>query len=212
MNQALTITNAEQLPVITQVNPVASMLSYPAWLGSLINAVSRNENGMNVWTRQPEVPNALMPTGGQREAIEARCSQLERMAVPGPEKRALQAIGKLVGFYATGQLNESQAAVKCEVYLSTVNDLPAWAVEEAVNRWFRGECGDAYNYSFAPSPAVLREIAGYVARVAAGQLILFRRILNAKALPPPVTEEQRAALAVRAQEIIRNATPQETTS
>jgi hypothetical protein len=135
-----------------------------------------------------------------------RCSQLERMAVPGPEKRALQAIGKVVGFYATGQLNESQAAVKCEVYLSTLNDLPAWAVEEAVNRWFRGECGEGHNYSFAPSPAVLREIASFVARVAAGQLILFRRILNAKALPPPVTEEQRAVIAARAQDIIRNST------
>jgi hypothetical protein len=151
---------------------------------------------------------SLMPSSGQRDAIESRCQQLERMAVAGPEKRALKAIAKLVGFYATSGLSESQAAVKGEVFLSVVNDLPAWAVEEAVERWFRGQCGNR-NYDFAPSPAVLRETAEDITRIAAGQLVILRRILNAKALPPPLTEEERARIAERATDIIRNAQPKE---
>lgn len=200
----LTATEAARLSAITTADPVGSMLSLPEWLGSLINAVSRNPEGMPVWSRQPEIPTSLMPSGGQRTAIESRCLQLERMAVAGPEKRALQAVAKLVGFYATTGLSEQQAAVKAEVYLSAVNDLPAWAVEEAVTRWFRGQCG-VRNYEFAPSPAVLREIADDIAKIAAGQLVVLRRILNAKALPSPIADEDRAAMAEKARAVIRGA-------
>jgi len=141
-----------------------------------------------------------MPTGGQRAAIEHRCEQLERMAVAGPEKRTLQAVGRLVGFYATNSMSESQATVKTEVYMRAVNDLPAWAIDEAVDRWFRGGCG-ARNYEFAPSPAVLRDVATGIAQIAAGQLVLMRRILNAKAVPE-IPEEERAKQAERVRKLL----------
>jgi hypothetical protein len=197
---ALTKTEMADLTVITAAAPVASMLSLPEWLTSLVNAVSQTPEGAKIWTRQPEIPSRLMPTGGQRAAIEQRCGQLERMAVAGPEKHALNSLGRLVGFYATGNLSESQAAVKAEVYMRAVNDLPAWAIDEAVDRWFRGECGER-NYEFAPSPAALREIAQGVARIAAGQLVLLRRILNAKAVPE-IPEEERAKQAERVRKLL----------
>jgi hypothetical protein len=45
-------------------------------------------------------------------------------------------------------------------YLSAIDDVPPWAVAEAIRRWHRGEGGgkDA-NYRFAPAPAELRYAA-----------------------------------------------------
>ena len=195
----LSIPDAE-LPVITTAAPVDSMLSLPRWLRSLVSAVSQTPEGAKIWTRQPELPSRLMPTGGQRVAIEERCEQLERMAVAGPEKRALMSLGRLVGFYATGGLSEQQATVKAEVYMRAVNDLPAWAVDEAVDRWFRGEAGQR-NYDFAPSPATLREVAQGVASIAAGQLVMMRRILNAKPIDE-IPDEVREANIQRVKQIM----------
>lgn len=197
---ALTETDQAGLPTITTADPVASMLSLPEWLTSLVNAVSQTPEGARIWNRQPEVPIRLMPNGGQRAAIERRCEQLERMAVAGPEKRALMSLGRLVGFYATNGLSEAQATVKTEVYMRAVNDLPAWAIDEAVDRWFRGEAGER-NYEFAPSPATLREIAQGVARIAAGQLVLMRRILNARPIGE-IPDEVREANIQRVKQIM----------
>lgn len=192
------------LPAIGQARPVEGLLSLPQWLTSLIDAVSRTPTGEPTWSRAPEIPASKMPTGAMRAAMEARCSQLEAMAAAGPEERTVAAVTKLMTFYATAGMTREQAAVRGEVFVDAVVDLPGWAVEEAVRRWFRGACGTR-NYDFAPSPATLREIASDIASIAAGQLIVLRRILAAKPLPAPLTDEQRAENLRRLGEIMGDA-------
>ena len=48
--------------------------------------------------------------------------------------------------------------------MCALDDLPPWAVQGAVLRWNRGDCGtdnrgEPYNYHWCPAPAALRRIA-----------------------------------------------------
>jgi hypothetical protein len=198
----LTRTDAATLlPAIPRNAPVEAMLRLPAWLDLLVHSVSRTEEGAPTWSREPKIPASLMPTGPQRAAIDARIAQLDRMAVPGPQDRALAAITKLVMFYATSGLSEDQAAIRGAVFLEALDDMPAWAIEEAVRRWFKGKAGEQ-RYDFAPSPAALRAITEDIAKIAAGQRVVMRRILAAEPLAPPVSDDVKAKHAAEAQALI----------
>lgn len=134
-----------------------------------------------------------MPTGPQRAALERRCADLEAMGAPGPEAKIAKSVSGLLAFYATGRTGDASVDVKLRGFMVAVDDLPAWAVAEAIRRWFRGDCGQ-HNYEFAPAPATLRQIATDVSRIARGQLVLFRRILNARPDIEP-TDEERGRVA-----------------
>lgn len=147
-----------------------------------------------------------MPTGPQRAAIEGRCIELEKLGHPGPEKGLVKAIAGLLAFYATGRTGEGGTDVKIRGYMIAVEDLPAWAVGEAIRRWFRGQCGQQ-SYDFAPAPAVLRQVASEVALGARGQLVVMRRLLNAKPADEITAEERAATLAKLDAEGILTAKP-----
>lgn len=115
------------------------------------------------------------------------------MLVPGPEANLVRTVGGLLAFYATGRTDEGSSDVKLRGYILAVEDLPAWAVGEAARRWFRGDCG-AQRYDFAPAPATLRSIAQGIAQVAAGQLVVMRRILAAQP-SEEISAEERARVA-----------------
>ena len=48
---------------------------------------------------------------------------------------------------------------RAEAFLSALDDIPPWAIAEAIKRWHRGECGQGYNCCWAPAPAELRELS-----------------------------------------------------
>jgi hypothetical protein len=51
------------------------------------------------------------------------------------------------------------AEAKSEAYMAALDDVPCWAVQEAMRRWYRGECGAKHDYRWQPAPATLRELA-----------------------------------------------------
>lgn len=197
MARDLTLTADATLPAINPNDP-ASLLSVPRWTDTLMRAVSRTTDGHPIWERSPKIPATSMPSGPQRVAIERRCGELEAMTQPGPEDVAARSVGGLLAFYATGKTDKTTASVKLRGYMLAVEDLPAWAVTEAVRRWFRGGCGHA-NYEFAPPPAKLRQVAEDVASLARGQLIIMRRILAAEATEPPKPVDRALVERLRAE-------------
>lgn len=40
-----------------------------------------------------------------------------------------------------------------------LDDIPPWAIADAIKRWHRGECGEGYCYRWAPAPAELRKLS-----------------------------------------------------
>lgn len=127
-----------------------------------------------------------MPNGHQRAAITQRIEDLQQAARPGPWNRTLVVLGELVTEYASARLDEDTAAIKIDAYRDAVEDLPAWAVREAVRRWRRGDVsGDPEDLDFAPRPARLRRIAQSIAATAIGQALRLQRILEAEAEDTP---------------------------
>jgi hypothetical protein len=64
----------------------------------------------------------------------------------------------LLAFPITNGTSEAGRA-RAEAYLLALDDVPPWAIAEAIKRWHRGECGDGYNYRWAPAPAELRALS-----------------------------------------------------
>lgn len=114
-------------------------------------------------------------------------------------------LGELVAEYATARLDADTADIKIGAYRDAVEDLPAWAVREAIRRWRRGDVsGDTRDLDFAPKPARLRRLAEGIAATASGQAIRLRRILAAEA-EEPVSEAQAAENQRRYAEALKEA-------
>ncbi|WP_336488314.1 hypothetical protein [Methylobacterium nigriterrae] len=101
-------------------------------------------------------------------------------------------LGEIVNEHAPARLDDDTADIKIGAYLDAVDDLPAWAIREAMRRWRRGEVsGDARDLDFAPKPPRLRRLAQSIAATASGQAIRLQRILDAQP-EDEMPEEARA--------------------
>lgn len=99
----------------------------------------------------------LKLTSEQRGMIEARLAEIVAMT-SGTRSReaALGLIGKMLLAYPMANGSAESGKARGEAYLDALDDVPPWAIAEAVRQWHRGECGPDHNYRFAPAPAELR--------------------------------------------------------
>jgi hypothetical protein len=70
----------------------------------------------------------------------------------------------LLAFPAAGSASEAAAQARSDVYDDALGDLPPWAINAAIKRWAKGEVPadlnmGVLNFTFAPSPAILRKLA-----------------------------------------------------
>ena len=87
--------------------------------------------------------------------------RIESQFAPSAAERSgkFKVLCKMLMVAPTTDKSDESTVAKVSVYLDdALDDLPAWAVENAVRRWHRAECG-GHNYTFAPAPGVLRGIA-----------------------------------------------------
>lgn len=71
---------------------------------------------------------------------------------------------------------------RAEAFVSALDDIPPWAIAEAIKRWHRGECGHGYNYHWAPAPAELRELSMERLRPAKETIAHLEAVLGALSL------------------------------
>jgi len=93
----------------------------------------------------------------------------------------LASVSKMIMALGGKKFSDLTGEAKGEAYMLALNDVPCWAVEETVRKWYRGEFDKEYDYSFPPSPAVLRKHAReeqYMVRHRARRL---RELLQAQA-------------------------------
>ena len=210
MAQDLQRASPVSLPAVDLREP-ASLLLLPQWLATQVARVSDLGYGRTIVDpvtkavvgQVATIPKSQMPTGAQRLAIAQRIEELQAACRPGPTPRLIGILAELVAEYATARLDEDTADIKITAYRDAVEDLPAWAVREAIRRWRRGEVsGDTRDLDFAPKPARLRRIAQGIAATATGQAIRLQRILEAEA-EEPVSDAARAENAERADALVR---------
>jgi hypothetical protein len=198
MSRALTRVPTGGVPALPTVEPgnaAVAICSLPPWLTSRLDAVSPwGEETEIAGRRRPTIPTSSTLTGEMRAALERRCAELEALTLPGPADATLCKVGEMVRFFSGTRIDETAVKVKLDVYLQAVGDLPAWAVVEAIGRWYRGEGPAGINCEFAPAPGVLRRIASGISAAAAGQIVSLRRLLDAVPMDGVLPREDRPNL------------------
>lgn len=96
---------------------------------------------------------------------------LNKLSGPAPidsvdaEAALLVVLTKMMLVLPVTKQNEQSAEARGEAYMVALDDLPIWAVEAAIRRWYRGDVGTnadgepRFDCHWAPQPADLRELA-----------------------------------------------------
>lgn len=137
------------------------------------------------------LPAALMPTEAQRQAMASHQDSLRSFLLDTPahsvqaETRVATAIAKLVTVLAGERKSDLADEARSEVYMDVLDDVPCWAVEAAVRRWFKHDCGSdergkAHDYKWAPDPGTLRKIAQQEVYGLSDRIGQIQRVLEAR--------------------------------
>gem|GEM_PF-2514586 len=185
------------------------MPSLPEWVASRIASL-RDEaqpDRTGRWRQVATLPASSILEGGDREAIEQHAIALEHLCADTPansvvvEAAMLVIITKLMMVLPAMTQNEQSAEARGEAFMSALDDIPAWAVQSAIRRWHRSDCGNdargrAYDYHWCPAPAELCRIAFAEMWRIKGRAQSLRRLLSAE---PRIefTDEHRREMSER---------------
>lgn len=152
---------------------LVTTLSLPPRMASLASSIMEVDG-------RPALPAALMPSETERASIASRVASLEEELAPASRGQIIEVVTALLMSSPQQAMNDQTASAKLRVYAAALDDLPAWALRSAAQKWMRGECEG--NVAFAPSPGQLRRIAE--AEIARHRAVIerLRRVLNARPL------------------------------
>lgn len=129
-----------------------------------------------------------MPTTEQRALIERHEKALAAIMEMTPYEderhgeQTMLAVTKMMLVLPSRESGDLVGQAKGEAYMAALEDIPSWAVEEAMRKWYRAECGDKMDYKWQPGPATLREIAMIEVYRVMGTRRRLREILAAEPL------------------------------
>ena len=165
---------ATELARIAPINNPARLESLPAWLQLQTDALAREAYPDTPGKTLPVLPANLIPNSSERAMIERHIATLQRVLGLG-EKIVLreqtltnsQALGVLIaGLLIKGsgaKLDKASSDALTEDYLDALEDVPAWAIREALRKWNRGESrptgSKAHDFGWRPMPPTLRALA-----------------------------------------------------
>lgn len=113
----------------------------------------------------PVLPAAAMPTREQRALIEQHEAALSAIMEMTPDEderhgeQTMTAVTKMLLVLPSRESGDLMSQAKGEAYMAALEDVPSWAVQEAMRKWYRAECGEQFDYRWQPAPSTLREIA-----------------------------------------------------
>lgn len=185
----------------------AQMPSLPEWVVSRLESLKDNwQNGNTVLT----LPAALVLTEAQKEMVSQHIAALDRLVEFTPansadcEAETLVIVTKMLLALPAQRSTEAGNEAKGEAYLAALDDVPPWAVQEAVRKWYRGEHGAKYDYRWSPVPADLRALARSEEYKIRGRMQMLKRVRDAVPLVE-FSDEYRADMLKRIQAIVHAA-------
>jgi hypothetical protein len=118
----------------------------------------------------PTLPENLILSVAERDEIGRHIGDLDALCGPTPidssaaEGEMLIELTSMMLVLPAAAQNEASAEARGTAYLAALDDLPPWAVQSAIRRWYRGdagtnESGAPYDFHWAPAPAELRRVA-----------------------------------------------------
>jgi hypothetical protein len=108
----------------------------------------------------------------------------EDVAAVTADQAKLILVTKMLMAKASAAMSPEGAAAKGESYMTALHDLPAWAVEQAIAEWYRGEVPgvDPADFKWSPDSSALRRIAKDAVRHYADLMGKLKLVLAAKHL------------------------------
>lgn len=184
-------------PIPLPSNP-AQLPSLPGWLRqrsvALASAVQPDSSGK--YRQTPILPREMMLTSSERMVVQQHIGDLDRFTridQPFELRGAMltndQAHGVMIAsllLKGGAKLDQSSSDAFTEDYLDAIEDLPAWAVREAIRKWNRAESpkldGKPHNYDFRPSPPTLRRLAQHELAGVRARMLDLQKLCNAQPL------------------------------
>lgn len=118
-------------------------------------------------------------------------------------KSRLGLLTQMLMAYPMAGGSEESGRARAGAYLVALDDIPPWAINEAIRRWHRGEGGGKdSNYRFAPAPAELRFASMQILQPAKQTIVHLESILTAltieRAMDPTPIEKPASLPRLRA--------------
>lgn len=140
--------------------------------------------------------------------VEQHISSLEAVLAMTPYEDVahgeltMTAVTKMTLVLPSKESGDLANEAKGEAYMAALEDVPSWAVQEAMRKWHRSEYGPKYDYKWQPGPSTLRDLA----MIETYRVMGVRRRLNDLLLAEPLIEfspEQEAAMKTRVAELLK---------
>lgn len=158
----------------------------------------------------PVLPKSLILVAEQKAVVERHIAALDEILTMTPDadpqcaEMTMIAVSKMTMVLAGRESGEFASEAKGEAYMDALEDVPNWAVKEALRKWNRAECGEKYDYKWQPVPSTLRELA----LVEVYRVKSIRRRLRDLAAAEALIEfsdEHRAAMKAKVEAHLRGA-------
>lgn len=198
-------------PALPAASNPARMPSLPAWLqrrnDALANVVQRDlRTGQH--REVVTLPQAMILNSSERAMVEQHVAALRpfldlEQPIMLREKLLTndQAHGVMVAallMRGGAKPDKAMADALTEEYLDGIEDLPAWAVREAIRKWNRGESvpldRKPHDFTFRPAPATLARLARIERWQVAGRIAGMQQLLDAQPLIEYSPEHRREML------------------
>jgi hypothetical protein len=179
----------EPIPV-PDVRRPAKLSTLPQWVTQLCDILGKASQPDRTGKHREisVLPASHMPTTEQRALIERHEKALAAIMEMTPYEderhgeQTMMAVTKMMLVLPSRESGDLVGQAKGEAYMAALEDIPSWAVEEAMRKWYRAECGDKMDYKWQPGPATLREIAMIEVYRVMGTRRRLREILAAEPL------------------------------
>lgn len=161
---------------IAVYNPVIENVhSIPQWVTSQLALVSGQH-------RDSPLPVSLTPS--QQNTLKQKITFLDYHLKERPDDiKTLSLMMEFILATSTANFSDKQLEAKGMAFVTSMRELPAWAIAEAIQKWHKGEVGFKVDYNF-PTPADLRKVALACWDTAAGKMIVYQRLLEASNQEP----------------------------
>lgn len=160
------LAKIEPIP-LPDVQRPAKLTSLPEWaaLRCSILKTETQADRHGKYRPVPVLPKDMIPNETQRGLLTKHASALDSVLAMTPEEdyrhaeHTVTSVSKMMLTLPSREAGDLAAEAKSEAYMAALEDVPFWAVQEAMRRWYRGECGAKHDYRWQPAPATLRELA-----------------------------------------------------
>lgn len=139
------------------------------------------------------LPKTMILNSSERRLVEQHVAVLSRfldLEEPFEMREKMMsndnAIGVMIAALLVKKGSRMDAAISealSEDYLDALEDMPAWAVREAVRKWNRSESPQLdkkpHDFNWRPEPPTLRRLAQLERWGVEGRIVQLKRILNA---------------------------------